>query len=104
MTLVFGAKSDEDVLLRKELDGIAREFPDRFKVRYTVGETEEGSGLRKGRVDGEFLKEVLGEEREGKVFVCGPKGMEDSLVGGWGRGGGILGELGFEKSQIHKFS
>ncbi|KAH7182461.1 uncharacterized protein B0J16DRAFT_343726 [Fusarium flagelliforme] len=104
MTLVFGANSDEDVLLRKELDGIAKEFPDRFKVKYTVSKTEEGSGLRRGRVDGEFLKEVLGEEREGKVFVCGPKGMEDALVGGWGRGTGILGELGFKKSQIHKFS
>ncbi|CEI68231.1 unnamed protein product [Fusarium venenatum] len=103
MTLIFGAKSDEDVLLKKELDGFAKEFPERFEVKYTVSNPAQGSELRKGRVDKTLLEEVLVSKvgRDTKVFVCGPKEMEDVLVGG--RGKGVLGEIGFEKSQIHKF-
>ncbi|KAF4991834.1 hypothetical protein FGRMN_7552 [Fusarium graminum] len=102
MTLVFGANSDEDVLLKKELDGFAKEFPDRFRVKYTVSKPEEGSVLRRGRVDKEFLEEVLPKETtDTKVFVCGPPAMEDALVGS--RGQGILGQLGYKKDQIFKF-
>jgi len=106
MTLIFGARTDQDVLLKKELDGFAREFPERFEVKYTVSNPAQGSELRKGRVDKELLEEVLVPKgvvgrRDTKVFVCGPKAMEETLVGGWGQG--VLGEIGFEKSQIHKF-
>ncbi|ESU10796.1 hypothetical protein SNK03_010804 [Fusarium graminearum] len=83
MTFIFGARSDEDVLLKKELDGFAKEFPERFEVKYTA-----------------LLEEVLGGVgRDTKVFVCGPKEMEKALVGGRG----VLKEIGFEKSQIHTF-
>ncbi|KAF5020946.1 hypothetical protein F66182_7027 [Fusarium sp. NRRL 66182] len=102
MTLVFGARSDEDVLLRKELDQFAKEFPDRFRAVYTVSNPEEGSQLRKGYVDKELLDEVLPlEKRNTKVFVCGPPAMEASLVGNWSSG--VLGQLGFQRKQIHKF-
>lgn len=105
MTFIFGANSDEDVLLKKELDGFAREYPDRFEVKYTVSNPKEGSSLRKGRVDKALLEEALVKkgvvESDTKVFVCGPKGMENALVGGFGQG--VLGELGFRKDQIHKF-
>ncbi|KAJ4266024.1 hypothetical protein NW762_003997 [Fusarium torreyae] len=103
MTLVFGVNTDEDVLLKKELDGFAKEFPDRFKVAYTVSNPKEGSLMRKGRVDKELLQEVLPAPERGdtKVFVCGPPAMEEALVGKWGRG--VLGQLGYGKNQIHKF-
>ncbi|KAF4450926.1 hypothetical protein F53441_5987 [Fusarium austroafricanum] len=99
MTLVFGANSDEDVLLKKELDAFAKEFPDRFSVKYTVSKPVEGSGVRRGRVDREILEDVV--KGTDKVFVCGPPGMEEALVGK--RGGGVLGELGIGKGQIHRF-
>jgi cytochrome-b5 reductase len=102
MTLVFGVNSDDDVLLRKELEDFAREFPDRFQVKYTVSKPKEGSELRRGRIDRELLEEVLPKgTQDTKVFVCGPPGMEDALVGK--RGEGVLGQLGFKKNQIHKF-
>ncbi|KAI7771895.1 hypothetical protein LZL87_006171 [Fusarium oxysporum] len=100
MTLVFGANTDEDVLLKKELDGFAKEFPERFSVKYTVSRPKEGSVMRKGRVDKELLEEVVPKGTE-KVFVCGPPAMEEALVGK--RGNGVLGELGIEKGKIHKF-
>ncbi|KAI6760502.1 hypothetical protein HG530_009362 [Fusarium avenaceum] len=102
MTLVFGVNTDDDVLLRKELDDFAREFPDRFQVKYTVSKPKEGSEMRRGRIDRELLEEVLPKGvQDTKVFVCGPPGMEDALVGK--KGEGVLGQLGFTKNQIHKF-
>lgn len=107
MTLVFGVNGEEDVLLRRELEGFAREFPGRFEVVYTVsrlGEgVEPGKGLRKGYVTRELLEAVLPEKKgDTKVFVCGPPAMEEALVGKkWSTG--VLHEIGYRKDQIQKF-
>ncbi|PWY88939.1 ferredoxin reductase-like protein [Aspergillus heteromorphus CBS 117.55] len=109
ISLVFGVNSEEDLLLKDELDAFAKQFPDRFKYLYTVSRpTREGGEYRKGYVDEELLRSAFrGERSENvKVFVCGPPAMEDSLVGSNcspGGGGGVLERLGFKKGQIHRF-
>lgn len=105
---MVGVNSDEDVLLREEFEEFERRWPGRFRAVFTVSRPVEGSAMRKGYVTRELLEEVLGEKGSGeeKVFVCGPPAMEEALLGK-GRGGagkgGILGELGYRKDQIHKF-
>ncbi|KAH9907254.1 hypothetical protein F4778DRAFT_529044 [Xylariomycetidae sp. FL2044] len=104
ITLVYGANSDADVLLKKEFDEYEKRFPGRFKAVYTVSRPEQGSPLRQGFVDKRLLEE-LGLSPAGnnsKVFVCGPPAMEASLVGSKLKSG-ILHELGYTKNQIHKF-
>ena len=101
--LIFGVNTDQDVLLKDELDAFERRFPDRFKVVYTISKPSGNSPFRQGRVTKELLKEELVEN--GKVFVCGPPAMEASLMGTrgvWGKKG-ILEELGYSRQQIHKF-
>ncbi|KAK4106027.1 ferredoxin reductase-like protein [Parathielavia hyrcaniae] len=109
-TLVFGVRSDRDVLLRTELDALADKFPGRFRVVYTVSHPEPGSPFPQGRVSKELLARVL--EHDGaatvdnaKVMVCGPPAMESALVGTgrFGRTPGVLEELGFRRDQIHTF-
>ena len=105
VTLVFGVNTEEDLLLRSELEGYARRFPGRFKYMYTVSRPlREGSEVRKGYVDEEVLGRVMERETMGrsKVFVCGPPAMEKALVGSRGERG-ILDRLGWEKGQIHRF-
>ncbi|OGM44742.1 putative NADH-cytochrome B5 reductase [Aspergillus bombycis] len=99
--LVFGVNSEQDLLLREELEEYKRRFPGRFEYVYTVSRLEgEKEGLRKGYVTEELLKGVVDGKGEGaKVFVCGPPAMEESLVGKRG----ILNRLGFEKGQVFKF-
>jgi cytochrome-b5 reductase len=101
MTLVFGVNSDEDVLFENEFAKYEKDYPGRFKVVYTVSNPAEGSVYHKGYVSKELLKEhIMGPEEENtKVFVCGPPAMEKSILGK----GGILGQLGYTKSQIYKF-
>jgi cytochrome-b5 reductase len=118
VTLVFGVNTDKDVLLREELRDLERQHPSRFRAVYAVSELAraqaEGEGandpqFRSGRITRELLEEVVPKpERAGRVFICGPPAMETALVGGgrWGpRGGspGILEQLGYQKSQIHRF-
>ena len=104
ITLIFGVNSDADVLLRKEFRDFEERFPGRFKAVYTVSNPSDGSPFRKGYVTKELLEEigVGGENRDTKVFVCGPPAMEKALVGAR-KQGGVLEQLGYRKDQIHTF-
>lgn len=112
--LVFGVNSEEDVLLRKELEGLENRFGnERFSAVYAVSSgmsNADGSRFRKGYVTEELLKEVAVPASSGKtkVMVCGPPPMEEALLGkkGFGpgsRGDGILTRLGYRRDQIHQF-
>lgn len=118
ITLIVGNRSPGDVLLKEELAKLERESGRRLRVVHTIGEgdgsDEQGGkkeGLRSGRITKELLGEVLSKEklaRDGKIFVCGPPGMEEAVAGkngffGWGKTGGILGELGYGNEVVHKF-
>ncbi|KAB8067975.1 hypothetical protein BDV29DRAFT_77149 [Aspergillus leporis] len=99
--LVFGVNSEQDLLLRDELEEYKTRFPGRFDYVYAVSQLEgEKEGFKKGYVTEELLKGVVVEKCKGaKVFVCGPPAMEHSLT----RKQGVLDRLGFEKEQVYKF-
>lgn len=100
--LLVGVNTDADVLLRDEFDVWEERHPGRFRAVYTVSNPEAGSGLRKGYVDRALVEQEgaePGAEGGTHVFVCGPPAMEASLCGRQG----ILAQLGYKKSQIHKF-
>ncbi len=103
VTLVWGVNTDEDIQLADELAKMEQEYPGRFRVVYTVAKPAAGSKHAKGFVNKELLQKagVVPGEKEGvaQVFVCGPPPMEKALTGK----GGLLGELGYTKAQIHKF-
>ncbi|KAJ5176284.1 uncharacterized protein N7482_002161 [Penicillium canariense] len=104
VNLIFGVNTEQDLLLREELEQYKKRFPGRFDYVYTVSHPkEDGAGLRKGYVTEELLRDVVqGSDKDTHVFVCGPPGMEDSLVGSR-KSPGVLGHLGFSKDQIYKF-
>ena len=115
--LVYANNSYEDILLKGEFDALEREFPGRFKVRYTVSKASPEQGadgnVGVGYVTAALLEEVLarkGAAEKVKVLVSGPPAMTEAVAGakggfGWTQGslGGILKELGFEKDDVHKF-
>lgn len=108
MTLVFGANSEENLVLRDELEGFKSRFPGRFDVVYTVNNQAKnavGSTLQQGRITESLLRQVMKgpEEKNVQVLVCGPPAMESALMGSNGREKGILGQLGYTKDQIYRF-
>ncbi|PKS05099.1 hypothetical protein jhhlp_008466 [Lomentospora prolificans] len=102
--LIYGANTEEDLLLKDELAAFEHKFPDRFQAVYAVSNPSAGSLVKQGRITKELLKAEL--IQGGKIFVCGPPAMEQSLIGNkgllWGKTG-VLQELGFSRRQIYKF-
>ncbi|KAI9248843.1 hypothetical protein BDA99DRAFT_548840 [Phascolomyces articulosus] len=111
ITLIFANQTEEDILLKEELDGYAKQYPERFQVIYALDRPpKEWSGLQ-GFVSAEAIKKYLpGPETESlKVFICGPDPMLTSISGpkakdkSQGELGGILKELGYPQDKVYKF-
>jgi cytochrome-b5 reductase len=102
-TLILGSKDNDGLLLKSELDQVAKDYPARVKAFYTVSHLIEGSTTRQGHIDKEFLETILPHrDQENHVFVCGPPSMEMFSVGKRNTPG-ILEQLGFKKNYIHTF-
>ncbi|KAE8351172.1 NADH-cytochrome b5 reductase 2 [Aspergillus coremiiformis] len=111
VTLVFGNVSEDDILLKKELQDLENTYPQRFKAFYVLDKPPKGWTGGKGFITKELLKTVLPEPKEEshKVFVCGPPGLYNAISGNkvspkdQGELSGILKELGYHKDQVYKF-
>ncbi|RPA80632.1 ferredoxin reductase-like protein [Ascobolus immersus RN42] len=112
VTLVLGNVSEDEILLKKELDHLATTYPRRFTVKYLLDKAAKDEGwATTGYVTKEILKTVLPEpgSKNQKIFVCGPPGMYAAVSGGkvsptdQGDLTGILKELGYTKEDVFKF-
>ncbi|KIW69133.1 hypothetical protein PV04_05026 [Phialophora macrospora] len=111
VSLIFGNIKEEDILLKKELSDLENEFPQRFRVFYTLDNPPESWPYGKGFITKELLKEVIPDPKTEniKIFVCGPPGLYKAVSGpkvspqDQGELSGILKELGYTKEQVFKF-
>eukprot|EP01061_Rhynchopus_euleeides_P001155 TRINITY_DN10824_c0_g4_i1.p1 TRINITY_DN10824_c0_g4~~TRINITY_DN10824_c0_g4_i1.p1 ORF type:complete len:283 (+),score=110.80 TRINITY_DN10824_c0_g4_i1:52-900(+) len=111
LTLVYANRTPADILLKNELDNLARTNP-RFNIYYVVADApynwKEGVGfINKG-----MLESYLPAPKEGKVFVCGPPGMMKHVSGDkdfkespptQGSLSGLLKEQGYSENDVFKF-
>lgn len=111
VTLVFGNVTEEDILLKHELNHLENTFPQRFRAFYVLNDPpKDAPGFQKGFINKELLKTVLPEPKEDvKIFVCGPPPMYKAISGDkvspkdQGELEGVLKELGYNKDQVYKF-
>ncbi|KAJ8653983.1 hypothetical protein O0I10_010319 [Lichtheimia ornata] len=111
VTLIFGNQTEEDIILKKELDSYAKSFPDRFKVVYAVDKPTKNWDGHHGYVTAELIKKHLPnpEQSNSIIFVCGPDAMLASLAGpkapdkSQGKLDGILKEMGYPQDHVYKF-
>jgi ferredoxin-NADP reductase len=93
-TLLYSARSDEDIIYREELERLAaeEEGPD---VRYTLTRSRpEGWTGYDRRVDGAMLAEVFGTPAAGATaFVCGPTSFVETAAD-------ALVALGYEAGRV----
>lgn len=62
----------DDILLKKELDRLAKEHPDRFSVYYVLNEPPEKWDGGTGFVTTEVIKERLpAPAADSKILLCG---------------------------------
>ncbi|KAI9682906.1 MAG: NADH-cytochrome b5 reductase [Trizodia sp. TS-e1964] len=111
VTLVFGNVTEQDILLKKELNELENTYPQRFRAFYVLDKPPPEWTQNKGHINKELLKTVLPEPKSEniKVFVCGPPGFYKAISGtkispkDQGPLEGILKELGYSENQVFKF-
>jgi ring-1,2-phenylacetyl-CoA epoxidase subunit PaaE len=78
--LVYGNRSKEETIFKSELDQLADEFKDRFKVYYSFSK-EKNDNTYSGRIDAEIVEDVLKNNQSqvifNEYFICGPEVMID---------------------------
>jgi cytochrome-b5 reductase len=112
--LLFGNITQDDILLKPELDELAKKHADRFEVKYTLDKPSKGWKGFTGFVTADMLKAagVPSKPEPGvMVFICGSDGMLKHLCGlknpdksqGEVDSNSVLGKLGFTKDNVFKF-
>ncbi|KAH6625119.1 hypothetical protein C7974DRAFT_313094 [Boeremia exigua] len=76
VSLILANRSEDDILLRKELETFARRYPKNFKLWYMLDSPPENWAYGSGYVTADLMKEKLpAPAPDTKVMLCGPPGM-----------------------------
>lgn len=91
ITLLLGARFEENLLYRADFERLAREYPS-FRFEPVLSRPGADWAGRTGHVQ-PHLFELIGERRDLHVYACGMKAMVDDVRA-------RLKELGFDRRQI----
>lgn len=99
ISLVFANVTYDDILLKEELDELAKTHPDRFSVFYVLNTPPDDlpwdGGV--GFVSKSMLEKEFGPPKgDAKVLMCGPPPMNKAMKG-------ILEDMGYTEKQYFKF-
>ncbi|OWF37344.1 NADH-cytochrome b5 reductase 3-like isoform X2 [Mizuhopecten yessoensis] len=76
LSLLFANQTEDDILLRNELEDIAAEHPTRFHLWYTLDRPSEDWTYSKGFVSADMIKDHLpGPGDSTMIIMCGPPPM-----------------------------
>lgn len=74
--VVYANRTEDDILLREEMDEWARKYGDRFKVWYVVENARDGWGYSVGFITESIMREHVPEAAEDVLaLACGPPPM-----------------------------
>lgn len=76
LSLLFANQTEDDILLRRELEQVQEEHPDRFKLWYTVDRAKEGWEYSTGFINSDMIEKALfPPSPDNLVLLCGPPPM-----------------------------
>ncbi|XP_044126104.1 NADH-cytochrome b5 reductase 2-like [Bufo gargarizans] len=74
--LIFANQTEDDILVRSELESVAKSHPDQFKLFYTLDRPPQGWEYGTGFVTAEMIKKHLPAPSDNPlVLMCGPPPM-----------------------------
>jgi len=118
VSLIFQNRTEDDILMRKELQDLVRRHPQRFSVHHILTQPSATWNGGCGRLNATTLRHHLpAPSPKSIVFVCGTDGFRESVAGDiqkvktstgkkkklQGALGGYLAELGYTSCMVHKF-
>jgi len=76
LSLLLANQTEEDILLRRELEEVEKEHPDRFKLWYTVDRPNADWKYSSGFIGAEMIEKALfPPAQDNLVLMCGPPPM-----------------------------
>jgi len=110
ISLLFGNRSEEDILCRQTLESWADKFKDRLTVTHVLShESSDTWKGEKGFINQQLVEKHMpapaGDTGSSQIWICGPPPMYEALCGARGEEGvsGLLGEMGYPATQVYKF-
>lgn len=128
--MLYASRSTDDIILKQELDELAKKYPDQFHLTYAVDEIKDEEVAKKwvedGNVIGRINEKIIEKHLHspgtsgGKLFICGPGSLIEYLIGRFvnydlyniyhksstqnNRGiTGALGKLGYPSNSVYEF-
>ncbi|GAB1859790.1 NADH-cytochrome b5 reductase 2 [Camponotus japonicus] len=75
-SLLFANQTEKDILLRDELDDIAKKYPNKLKLWYTLDTSSEGWPYSTGYISADMIKKhMFPPSSDTIVLMCGPPPM-----------------------------
>lgn len=76
ISLLYANNTEADILLRQELDGFVKAFPEKLSVQYVLSQPDETWTGLKGFVTADMIREFLPPAADStKMLLCGPPPM-----------------------------
>lgn len=93
ISLIFANETENDILLKEEIDDLAKKYPN-FSVHYTLTHAPAAWEGLTGYVSKEMITKYLPAPLpENRLMICGPPEMKKSLIQ-------LTHELGWEKTEM----
>ena len=85
IALVYGSRSEDEIILRAELDALALAHPGRLTIVHVLEEAPAEGSVEVGRLDRGVASRVfdrlaLARHPAARFFVCGPDAMRDEVL------------------------
>ena len=82
--MIFGIPTSPNILYKEELEKLAAEFPDNFRLTYAISreqQNSEGGRMYIQHRVGEHADELweMMQNPKTHTYICGLKGMEDGI-------------------------
>jgi ferredoxin-NADP reductase len=76
MILLYGNRTQDDIVFRDDLEKIQKELPS-FKIIHVLSEEKADSNWqgKRGLIDTDMIKDEVPDYRKRKYYICGPPGM-----------------------------
>jgi NADH oxidoreductase Hcr len=92
VTLLYGARSDDELAFRDELATIARRHP-QVRIQLAASQPSHSPEIYPGRLDEALLRATVPDLAHAISFICGPAAMIDDMRA-------LLADLGVPPSQV----
>jgi len=94
ITLLYGNRTESDIVFRKELEAMQKQNKN-LQVVFTLNEANDNWKGAKGFITAEMIKTEVPDYAETVFFTCGPPGMVEVM-------GNLVEKLGLPKSQLKR--